>query len=341
VRKYLTSGGKCSLAPDGVSAGMAPLLPRQPSSPPAGYSFIDQVDHRFVPAHSGGVCLMLPTFQNRMNYFADTVTSSDHLQSSTRIPPSPPRPSSRRLEPSTPAAASFSQYVSALDCSGMSGGVHEAEARKKHLLASNRLLPNKLCGAIAQLNARLYCGRFSRDGTTFAVSRQDDRSVTRHTCAHAIARHAACALNTSVAPQHCTSSPAFPRSISLLSFGGGACGQFRPIKTVQARGTQWTITDVQFTRDGRNFVYSSINPTLHLCNVSAGAEQHVAMNLGDGFGVWSMRISADGTTVVAGTNNAGMVLYDMQRENCIANCSGTLVSCFVLFCGRFFCFVFA
>jgi hypothetical protein len=43
--------------------------------------------------------------------------------------------------------------------------------------------------------------------------------------------------------------------------------------------------------------YSSINPTLHLCNVSAGAEQHVAMHLGDGFGIWSMRISADGSQV--------------------------------------------
>ncbi len=139
-----------------------------------------------------------------------------------------------------------------------------------------------------------------------------------------------------------TSLLAFLHSISLLSFGGGANGEFCPIKTVQARGTQWTITDVQFTRDGRNFVYSSINPTLHLCNVSAGAEQHVAMNLGDGFGIWSMRISADGTTVVAGTNNAGMVLYDMQRENCIANCSGTLVLrqgfCFVVLCCVLFCF---
>ena len=93
-------------------------------------------------------------------------------------------------------------------------------------------------------------------------------------------------------------------SISLLSFGGGGPGSFQPIKTVQAQGTQWTITDVQFTRDGRNFIYSSINPTLHLCNVSAGAEQHVAMRLGDGFGVWSMRISEDGTQVVAGTNYA-------------------------------------
>lgn len=111
---------------------------------------------------------------------------------------------------------------------------------------------------------------------------------------------------------------------------------------MQARGTQWTITDVQFTRDGRNFVYSSINPTLHLCNVSAGVEQHVAMRLGDHFGIWSMRISADGSQVdfwlskcagvrcsstdvmqvVAGTNNTGMVLYDMQRESCLANCSG-------------------
>jgi hypothetical protein len=37
------------------------------------------------------------------------------------------------------------------------------------------------------------------------------------------------------------------------------------------------VTTSQFTRDGRNFIYSSINPTLHLCNVSAGVEQHVAM----------------------------------------------------------------
>jgi hypothetical protein len=122
---------------------------------------------------------------------------------------------------------------------------------------------------------------------------------------------------------------------------------------VQAQGTQWTITDVQFTRDGRNFIYSSINPTLHLCNVSAGAEQHVAMRLGDDFGIWSMRISEDGkrllifsvafaalewktfcnnffsgTRVVAGTNRAGMVLYDMQREALIADCSGEHVSQF-------------
>ena len=54
--------------------------------------------------------------------------------------------------------------------------------------------------------------------------------------------------------------------------------------------------------------YSSINPYIHLCNVSAGAEQHVAMRLGDGFGIWSMRISDDGSRVVAGTNHAGLVL---------------------------------
>jgi hypothetical protein len=34
-----------------------------------------------------------------------------------------------------------------------------------------------LSGTVARLNARLYCGRFSRDGSTFAVSRQDDRLV--------------------------------------------------------------------------------------------------------------------------------------------------------------------
>lgn len=118
-------------------------------------------------------------------------------------------------------------------------------------------------------------------------------------------------------------------SISLLSFGGGGPGSFHPIKTVQAQGTQWTITDVQFTRDGRNFIYSSINPTLHLCNVSAGAEQHVAMRLGDGFGVWSMRISEDGTQVVAGTNNSGMVLYDMQRECSVADFRGVFHSQFL------------
>ena len=120
-------------------------------------------------------------------------------------------------------------------------------------------------------------------------------------------------------------------SISLLSFGGGGPGSFQPIKTVQAQGTQWTITDVQFTRDGRNFIYSSINPTLHLCNVSAGAEQHVAMQLGDGFGIWSMRIGEDGTQVVAGTNNSGMVLYDMQRECSVADFRGLFRSQFLFY----------
>ncbi len=70
---------------------------------------------------------------------------------------------------------SLSRHVCAVDCRGSGGGVMEADAYKLKLLTSDRLLPSHHAGTIARLDSRLYCGRFSRDGSTFAVSRQDDR----------------------------------------------------------------------------------------------------------------------------------------------------------------------
>ena len=69
----------------------------------------------------------------------------------------------------------LSRHVCSSDCRGTGGGAREADAVKLQLLASERMLPSHHAGTIARLNSRLYCGRFSRDGSTFAVSRQDDR----------------------------------------------------------------------------------------------------------------------------------------------------------------------
>lgn len=81
------------------------------------------------------------------------------------------------------------------------------------------------------------------------------------------------------------------------SFGTTQYTSLKPIKTIQGRLGNWTITDANLSPDNRWMIYSSITPIVHLVPTSAEAQgssdtsdQQVALDFGagdDGGGVRS------------------------------------------------------
>jgi hypothetical protein len=98
--------------------------------------------------------------QSCMDKFTAEAAASNCLQSSTRIPVLPHYPSAS--SPSGLPSSPLRKFLSQRDACGIGGGALEADARKQQLLISDKMIPSRRCGTIAQLNSRLYAAPFAR-----------------------------------------------------------------------------------------------------------------------------------------------------------------------------------
>lgn len=83
--------------------------------------------------------------------------------------------------------------------------------------------------------------------------------------------------------------PEMRRSRYYHSYGATQYTSLKPIKTIQGRMGNWTITDANLSPDNQWMIYSSITPTVHLVSTRAEAQggqdlsdKQVALDFGSG-----------------------------------------------------------
>ncbi|KAI9360812.1 WD40-repeat-containing domain protein [Zopfochytrium polystomum] len=138
-----------------------------------------------------------------------------------------------------------------------------------------RFIPNRGPELLHEYDHRPYCGQFSADGTLFYVAKQNFELELYET------------------------------------------HHFRKLATIQARPGMWTITDCDLAPTNDRLVYSSINDTFHMVNVNPDSPdfgRHNDFDLRGEVGVWSLRLSADGREVVAGSNAGLIFVYDIEQN---------------------------
>jgi len=158
------------------------------------------------------------------------------------------------------------------------------------VLLSSALLPNKLVQVYREFDNRVYNGQFTSDGNCFYGSSQDQILVYN------------------------TSDPrAWVRS-----------------RTIAGRSIRWTITDIDITPCRKFLVYSTLDSHVNLVSLqpteednpyqavtdgrgSVGRTFELADPNGEGFGVFSVKVSGDGREIVAGTTQRTIEVYDLVR----------------------------
>ncbi|KAI8621148.1 WD40-repeat-containing domain protein [Chytriomyces sp. MP71] len=156
-----------------------------------------------------------------------------------------------------------------------------------------RFKPNTHARRIKALDAKPYCAQFSKDGSLFYCATQDF-------------------------------------TISLMD----PHNNFSSIAEIQAMPGQWTITDCDLSKDSRTLVYSSIHPRIYLVRLggfldsgyeggdATNPRSHVALNVGQDVGVWSIRMSDDGREVVAGCSDGLITVYDVEQRRVVQRVMG-------------------
>mmetsp|Transcript_941 Transcript_941/g.2667 ORF Transcript_941/g.2667 Transcript_941/m.2667 type:complete len:588 (-) Transcript_941:66-1829(-) len=92
------------------------------------------------------------------------------------------------------------------------------------------------------------------------------------------------------------------------------------LRTIETRDIHWTVTSTDLSPDEQFVVYSTISPSLQLCNVRGEYEIHEELDLSEGvarnraFGVWCAKFSAGGSELLAGTNDESIAVYDVERK---------------------------
>lgn len=113
---------------------------------------------------------------------------------------------------------------------------------------------------------------------------------------------------------------------------------WRHYKTVSHPFGQWTLTDASLSPDNKWLAYTSIQPTvclaptdpsdtgdpytLNLSDSGNAAQLHDAWHTHHSFGIFSVRFSGDGRELVAGTNAATVVIYDIESRRVLHTVSG-------------------
>lgn len=133
-------------------------------------------------------------------------------------------------------------------------------------------IPNKM-ETKAHCREKLFCGRYSSDGTVFLSACQD---------------------------QH----------IRLYDTTNG---QFKEFRNITARDVGWSIIDTDYSPDQQYLIYSSWSDYIHLCNIYGDHETHTALCLNPDdarFCAFSIKFSQDNREILAGANDACIYVYD-------------------------------
>ncbi|WFC98268.1 hypothetical protein MYAM1_000993 [Malassezia yamatoensis] len=197
------------------------------------------------------------------------------------------------------------------------GGIASQIARRKTLARPSwkfqlayPLLPNSRGVLVAQYPAPCYSGQYSADSSFF------------YTCTRDMRVHV---YDTTIAPL------SRPETVWDQSYFRGRdddnmeqVTSLNLIQTVEARGGQWTITDVNLSPDNQWIVYSSISPYVGLSPVrrieddtDPSANQvtlDFSANSGDHAGIWSLRFSGDSREIIAGAHYGHIYVYDVEAQ---------------------------
>ncbi|XP_059485876.1 DDB1- and CUL4-associated factor 11 [Neocloeon triangulifer] len=98
-------------------------------------------------------------------------------------------------------------------------------------------------------------------------------------------------------------------------------GQFKLLKTIQARDVGWSILDTAFSPDGTHVVYSSWSECIHIVNLFGDTDNQEALPLSPDdrrFCIFSLAFSNDGNKILGGGNDGYIYLYDRDcQQRCL------------------------
>ncbi|KAF9556421.1 WD40 repeat-like protein [Agrocybe pediades] len=191
----------------------------------------------------------------------------------------------------------------------LSQGNHPVPSLNREELSS-KMVPNTNGTTVATYDANMYTAQFSDDSSFF------------YTCAQDFKLH----IFDMRAPSTPEPSPESIRSgHDRRSRHDSSLVTRMPLrKVIQGHPGRWTITDANLSPDNERMIYSSITPTVYMTTTSPeGSPRQIPIpfadphsraspffGLGDSFGIWSCRFSADGNEVVAG-GSGKIFVYDL------------------------------
>lgn len=137
-------------------------------------------------------------------------------------------------------------------------------------------IPNKM-ETKAQYLHKLFCGRFSSDGSVF-LSACQDQHIRLYDTTH---------------------------------------GRFKEFRKIKARDVGWSIIDTDYSPDQQYLIYSSWSDYVHLCNIYGEHKMHTALCLNpedSRFCAFSIKFSQDNKEILAGANDACIYVYDRESN---------------------------
>ncbi|CAO1633947.1 unnamed protein product [Parajaminaea phylloscopi] len=183
------------------------------------------------------------------------------------------------------------------------------------------LLPNSSGAEVARYPARVYCGQYSEDSSFFYTCTQDFRVQMYDTTAA-----------NSKRTLRMDAGMSRRRAMYYTSFGTTQYTSLKPIKTIQGRMGNWTITDANLSPDNQWMIYSSITPTVHLVSTKAESQggsdysdRQVPLEFEDDSqsgGIWSIRFSGDSREIVAGAHYGNIYVYDIEARRRVLRVDG-------------------
>lgn len=143
---------------------------------------------------------------------------------------------------------------------------------------NNLFLPNRTEKHVYNCNSKVFCGRFSRDGSKFISASQDSR----------------------------------------IRVFDATTSQYPLVNQIEAKNVSWSVLDIDFSPDGENFVYSTWADALfvsrlrdmdsddiHCCFLRPQCPK---------FGVFTVAYSNCGKQILAGANDGRLYTYDLTAN---------------------------
>ena len=163
---------------------------------------------------------------------------------------------------------------------------HSSACLDRHITSSPHLIPDWQ-RSVTHFDSNAFCAQFSRDGLTYMVATQDHTVHLYHT-------HASSSLHSSA-----RRSPV------------------RPFKQIRCRHVGWSIIDCDYSPDSKSVIYSTWSPYIQLCNVHGEYELHESLDMqtrGGRVCFFGVKFSPDGQSILGGTNENYMYLFDVVRK---------------------------
>ncbi|XP_055644897.1 DDB1- and CUL4-associated factor 11 [Toxorhynchites rutilus septentrionalis] len=142
----------------------------------------------------------------------------------------------------------------------------------------NVFVPNRTERTISNCNSKVFCGRFSRDGSQFFSASQDSR----------------------------------------IRIFDATTSRYRMTRQIEAKNVSWSILDIDFSPDGEYFVYSTWADALFISRMrnTVTDKIHCLFLRPDNqkFGVFTVAYSNCGKQILAGANDGCLYAYDLVGD---------------------------